>query len=156
MEEPAAQAIVATYALRMKIEETFRDAKNHRFGWSLRDVRSRSGERLTVLLLLVALGTIAVTLLGFEAERRRVPRAYQANTVSRRVLSHFVLGLALTTTGTRHRAQRPPTRGRCGQPSQGNSGSCRHCGCGMIVGILQVPLASGEYRCFCLSAPTAL
>ncbi len=95
MEEPAAQAIVATYALRMKIEETFRDAKNHRFGWSLRDVRSRSGERLTVLLLLAALGTIAVTLLGFEAERRRVHRAYQANTVSRRVLSHFVLGLAL-------------------------------------------------------------
>jgi hypothetical protein len=93
--EPSAMRIVATYALRMKIEETFRDAKNHRFGWSLRHVQSRSGDRLTVLLLLAGLAIMAVTLLGFEAERRRIHRAYQANTVDRRVLSHFVLGLAL-------------------------------------------------------------
>jgi hypothetical protein len=93
--DSSAERIVATYALRMKIEETFRDAKNHRFGWSLRHVRSRSADRLTVLLLLAGLAIVAVTLLGFEAERRRVHRAYQANTVARRVLSHFVLGLAL-------------------------------------------------------------
>jgi hypothetical protein len=93
--EPSAERIVTTYALRMKIEETFRDAKNHRFGWSLRHVQSRSADRLMVLLLLAGLAIVAVTLLGFEAERRRVHRAYQANTVARRVLSHFVLGLAL-------------------------------------------------------------
>jgi hypothetical protein len=93
--EPSAERIVATYALRMKIEETFRDAKNHRFGWSLRHVQSRSADRLAVLLLLAGLAMVAVTLLGFEAERLRIHRAYQANTVARRVLSHFVLGLAL-------------------------------------------------------------
>jgi hypothetical protein len=91
----SAERIVAEYALRMKLEETFRDAKNHRFGWSLRHVQSRSADRLTVLLLLAGLGIVAVTLLGFEAERRRIHRAYQANTVARRVLSHFVLGIAL-------------------------------------------------------------
>lgn len=93
--DASAERVVSTYALRMKIEETFRDAKNHRFGWSLRHVRSRSADRLTVLLLLAALAIVAVTLLGFEAEHRKVHRAYQANTIARRVLSHFVLGLAL-------------------------------------------------------------
>lgn len=95
----SAAAIVATYALRMKIEETFRDAKNHRFGWSLRHVRSGCAGRLTLLLLLAALAIAAVTLLGFEAERRCVHRRYQANTVKRRVLSFFVLGLAVLRRG---------------------------------------------------------
>ncbi len=80
------------YALRMKIEETFRDAKNHRFGWSLRHVRSASAERLTILLLLAVLASIAKTMLGFEAERQRLHRGDQANTVKHRVLSFFVLG----------------------------------------------------------------
>ena len=83
----------------MKIEETFRDAKNHRFGWSLRHVRSGSAERLTILLLLASLAIIAVTMLGFEAERRRLHRGYQANTVKHRVLSFFVLGLAVLRRG---------------------------------------------------------
>jgi hypothetical protein len=91
----SAASIVATYALRMKIEETFRDAKNHRFGWSLRHVRSHSAERLAMLLLLASLAMVAVTLVGFEAERRRLHRAYQANTLTRRVLSLVVLGSAV-------------------------------------------------------------
>ena len=89
------EKIVAIYALRMKIEETFRDAKNPRFGWSLRHVRSGSAKRLDVLLLLASLGMIATTVIGFEAERLGLHRDYQANTVKSRVLSHFVLGLAL-------------------------------------------------------------
>lgn len=94
-----AEQVVNAYALRMKIEETFRDAKNHRFGWSLRHVRSGSAERLTILLLLASLAIIAVTMLGFEAERRRLHRGYQANTVKHRVLSFFVLGLAVLRRG---------------------------------------------------------
>lgn len=97
--DASADAIVATYALRMKIEETFRDAKNHRFGWSLRHVRSRSASRLTLLLLLAAIAMVTVTLVGFEAERRGLHRRYQANTVRERVLSFFVLGLAVARTG---------------------------------------------------------
>jgi len=51
--------VVAIYAMRMQIEETFRDAKNHRFGWSLRHVRTRSVERMTILLMLTTLATLA-------------------------------------------------------------------------------------------------
>lgn len=91
----SAEAVVATYSLRMKIEETFRDAKNHRFGWSLRHVRSRSADRLTNLLLLASIAILAVTLIGFAAEGAGLHRKYQANTLQRRVLSWFVLGAAV-------------------------------------------------------------
>lgn len=95
----SAEQVVAAYALRMKIEETFRDAKNHRFGWSLRHVRCYSSDRMANLLLLTTLAIIVVTLLGFEAERRQLHRGYQANTVKQRVLSFFVLGLAVLRRG---------------------------------------------------------
>lgn len=95
----SAADIVARYSLRMKIEETFRDTKNHRFGWSLRHVRSASADRLTVQLLLASLAMTAVTLLGFTAEREKLHRGYQANTVQHRVLSFFVLGCALVKRG---------------------------------------------------------
>lgn len=108
LSDVTAEHVVATYALRMKIEETFRDAKNHRFGWSLRHVRSESADRLTILLLLGSLAIIAVTMIGFEAERRHLHRAYQANTVKHRVLSFFLLGLALI----RRREHLPFLRGR--------------------------------------------
>lgn len=92
--ETAAQ-IVAIYATRMQIEETFRDAKNHRFGWSLRHVRGYHAGRLTLLLLLAALATLAVVLLGLAAARAGWHRRYQANTEKTRTLSFFVLGNAL-------------------------------------------------------------
>jgi hypothetical protein len=84
---------VTLYGLRMRIEETFRDAKSHRFGWSLREARATQAERLEVLLLIAALAMLVVTLVGLMAEEAGASRAYQANTVtSRRVLSHFGLG----------------------------------------------------------------
>jgi hypothetical protein len=92
--ETAAQ-IVAIYATRMQIEETFRDAKNHRFGWSLRDVRGYHADRLTLLLLFGALATLAVVLLGLAATEAGWHRRYQANTEKTRTLSFFVLGVAL-------------------------------------------------------------
>jgi hypothetical protein len=87
--------VVALYAMRMQIEETFRDAKNHRFGWSLRHVRTQSVERMTAILMLTTLATLAVTLVGHAAEHHGHHRAYQANTVTRRVLSFFALGTAI-------------------------------------------------------------
>lgn len=92
-------AIVDVYATRMQIEEMFRDAKNHRFGWSLRHVRSADHRRLQVLLMLAAVATLAVTLVGFSAEQHGAHRGYQANTVRNRVLSFFVLGCALVRRG---------------------------------------------------------
>lgn len=98
----SAATVVRLYAMRMQIEEIFRDAKNHRFGWSLRYARSSSAERLEALLLLCTLAMLAVTLIGMMVEMRGLHRGYQANTVKRRVLSHFVLGLAV------FRAHTPP------------------------------------------------
>jgi hypothetical protein len=90
-----AAAIVTLYAKRMQIEETFRDAKNHRFGWSLGAVRLSTPQRTAVLLTLAALAFVVVTLIGMAAERLGVHRAYQANTEKRRVLSFLVLATAI-------------------------------------------------------------
>jgi hypothetical protein len=90
-----AASIVATYARRMQIEETFRDTKNHRFGWSLGDVRLSTPERMAVLLTLAALAFLVVSLIGMAAERRGTHRTYQANTEKRRVLSFLVLAAAI-------------------------------------------------------------
>lgn len=90
-----ADEIVRHYAKRMQIEETFRDAKNHRFGWSLDAVRLSTPQRTAVLLTLAALAFVVVTLIGMAAERRGLHRAYQANTQTRRVLSFLVLATAI-------------------------------------------------------------
>lgn len=94
-----ADYIVRLYAKRMQIEETFRDAKSHRFGWSLEDVRTSCRHRAAVLLLLAALAHVVVTAIGFEVERRGLHRAYQANTVRRRVLSLFTLACTVLRRG---------------------------------------------------------
>jgi Transposase DDE domain len=95
MSDGDAASVVGIYARRMQIEETFRDAKNHRFGWSLGDVRLSTPQRAAVLLTLAALAILVVTLIGMAAERRGAHRAYQANTEKRRVLSFLVLAGAI-------------------------------------------------------------
>jgi hypothetical protein len=90
-----AATIVSLYAKRMQIEETFRDAKNHRFGWSLGAVRLSTPQRTAVLLTLASLAFVVVTLIGMAAERLGTHRAYQANTEKRRVLSFLVLATAI-------------------------------------------------------------
>src|SRR6188768_3502464 len=84
--------VVAKYSTRMQIEEAFRDAKNHRFGWSLGHVHTASPHRAQTLLLLASLAMLIVTLVGMSVEARGCHRAYQANTARTRVLSLFVLG----------------------------------------------------------------
>lgn len=96
-----AKKVVSLYGLRMQIEETFRDAKNHRFGWSFEDSRSTTCERIQVLLLIAVLGMLAVTLLGQAAERQGDHLSYQANRTKRRrrVLSLFFLGKNIIGSG---------------------------------------------------------
>jgi hypothetical protein len=86
--------IVALYATRMQIEETFRDAKNPRLGWALEHANSRSAERLEALLLIATLALVATILAGAAVEERGLARQVQANTIrSRRVLSLVRLGV---------------------------------------------------------------
>jgi hypothetical protein len=68
LETGTAQDIVSLYAKRMQIEETFRDAKNHRFGWSLSHVRTACISRAATLLLLVSIAMLVVTLVGLAAD----------------------------------------------------------------------------------------
>jgi len=94
-----ASHVVSLYAKRMQIEETFRDAKNHRFGWPLGGVLLSTPQRMATLLVLAALALAVVTLVGMGAERRGIHRAYQANTQMKRALSFFVLACAIIRRG---------------------------------------------------------
>lgn len=87
------RAVLRAYRLRMQIEQSFRDGKNHRHGWGLHHVRSKSSKRLPVLLMIASLAAVAVQLVGRAAAHRGLQRHFQANTTTdRRVLSFFVLG----------------------------------------------------------------
>jgi hypothetical protein len=89
----SAAKVVAIYKRRMQIEETFRDAKSTRFGFSLSHARTRSDDRGNVLVLLAALAHVVSVLLGTSCESSGASRRFQANTVtSRRVLSLAMLG----------------------------------------------------------------
>lgn len=91
--EASVSWIVHTYALRMGIEQTFRDEKNHRFGWSMEEARSSIEKRLEVLLLIAALGMMALMLLGYVAEWQGGAHRYTSTSLRRRrVVSLFVLG----------------------------------------------------------------
>ena len=91
-----ANRVKRAYAQRMKIEETFRDLKNHRWGFALRYARTTHIQRLEVLLLISALASLVLWLTGLAARARRWTRHFQANTDRHRdVLSTVFLGQQL-------------------------------------------------------------
>jgi hypothetical protein len=95
--------VVARYALRMQIEECFRDLKAHRHGWSLDYVRSKTPQRIEILLLLAALALVAMHTIGLAAEKAKIHFGYQANTVrDHRVLSTFFLARLLVRNRRAH------------------------------------------------------
>lgn len=97
----APDRVVATYKLRMQIEQAFRDLKNHRWGWSMRHCRTRSSARLELLLLVATIACLVQQVTGIAGEARGLHRAHQANTLrARRVLSVFLLGGLLLTTSS--------------------------------------------------------
>lgn len=100
LQAPASE-VIELYSLRMQCEETFRDQKNPRFGWSLRFARSNSATRLANLLLVAALAALLLTLIGGLAERTGLHHRFKANTVNRRVLSLFNMARALLATPLR-------------------------------------------------------
>ena len=98
------EIVVAIFAKRMRIEQTFRDVKNFRWGWSLRHCGSRSRERIEMLLLVGALALFVQQVIGRAAENLSLDREHQANTErKRRVLSIFVLGGLVLRAPHRHR-----------------------------------------------------
>ena len=66
-EQWRAHQVVACYGKRMQIEESFRDLKSHRYGAGFEDSLTRKSERLTVLLMLQTLASLAAWLTGMAA-----------------------------------------------------------------------------------------
>jgi hypothetical protein len=99
--DDAPKAVVQIYEHRMKIEETFRDAKSVRFGVSLAQARTNSSARASVLLLLASLAHLFAVVLGLAAELSQLHRRLQANTIrNRRVLSLAMVGRLIVASGT--------------------------------------------------------
>lgn len=87
-----ATQIVALYGKRFTIEETFRDAKNPRFGLGLSEVRLKRTDRRDRLILLASLAQALLTLLGAASEATGLDRTLKANTVTQRTHSLFRQG----------------------------------------------------------------
>jgi hypothetical protein len=96
----SAQAVVAVYAQRMQIEESFRDLKSERFGLGFSANRSTQKDRLGVLLLLGCLASFVLRLIGEVGKARQMEFQFQSNTRrSRPVISVISLGLQLVQHG---------------------------------------------------------
>ncbi len=96
----SATKVVALYALRMQIEETFRDAKSTRFGLSLKYAQTKSDARADVLMLLASIAHLVAIVVGVLAEAAQMQRRFQANTVkNKRVLSLAMLGRLVVASG---------------------------------------------------------
>lgn len=95
-DDVSAARIIAMYACRFQCEETFRDNKSPRFGWSLRHTFCRTSNRYDILLTVAMLAALVLHLVGRIAERRGWHRHFQANTErTRRVVSLVYLARAL-------------------------------------------------------------
>ena len=96
----SAQAVVAVYAQRMQIEESFRDLKSERFGLGFSANRSTHKNRLGVLLLVACLASFLLRLIGEVGKARQMEFQFQSNTRrSRPVLSVITLALLLVKHG---------------------------------------------------------
>jgi len=98
------QAIVALYAQRMRIEQSYRDTRNSRWGLGLEVSRSRGQLRLEMLLLIAHLASLIQRLIGqcikqhqqalqFMATRREDRAEIPVLTLARRLIdtgkNHF-------------------------------------------------------------------
>jgi hypothetical protein len=87
-----AEQIVRLYSFRMQIEQSFRDIKNSKYGFSFKHTLTRSIKRLNVLLLIAAIVNFVVWSVGVLAEQKKWHLKCQSNTSKKRTLSLFYLG----------------------------------------------------------------
>lgn len=92
LDRVSAEQVVKLYGKRMQIEEAFRDLKSERFGLGFNASRSKDSNRIGVLLLIAALASFALRMIGEAAVKRDLARQCQGNTRrSRPVLSVITL-----------------------------------------------------------------
>jgi len=87
-----AAGIIKLYARRFTIEETFRDIKDNHFGMGLSATHIGSPQRRDRLLLMAAMASVLLTLLGAAGEACRLDRMLKANTVKTRTMSLYRQG----------------------------------------------------------------
>lgn len=85
--------IVALYARRFTIEESFRDQKNLRFGMGLSETRIADPARRDRLLLVSAVAIALLTILGAAGEALGLDKWLKTNTVKRRTISLLRQGM---------------------------------------------------------------
>ena len=85
-----AARISRLYGQRMTIEQLFRDAKNKRNGWSLRDTKIKKAVRLDRLILILALAYLLLCGLGLLALQNHKPGDWSS--ASRNDCSVFTIG----------------------------------------------------------------
>jgi hypothetical protein len=84
---------VKLYSKRFTIEESFRDQKNLRFGMGLSETRIGTPERRDRMLLVSAMATALLTILGAAGEAIGIDKYLKTNTVTHRTLSLLNQGL---------------------------------------------------------------
>ena len=85
--------MIQLYSKRTQIENSFRDTKNQRVGFSLNDTGTRQIEWLNISLLIIFIASIGLWLIGQCAKDKNLQYQFQANTVKHReVLSNIYLG----------------------------------------------------------------
>ena len=93
LEHLHADKIVSIYAGRMQIEQTFRDIKNDQWGMGLCRSQTRRLPRLAVLLLVGAMASYGLWLIGLAAQSSGYQVSYGSRTKASRTLS--ILSLAM-------------------------------------------------------------
>lgn len=93
IDDKSASELVKLYGRRFTIEETFRDAKNLRFGLGLSSTRIKNPRRRDRMLMLSAFAQALLTLLGAAAEEVGLDRTMKASTTKKRTHSLFRQGL---------------------------------------------------------------
>jgi hypothetical protein len=93
--DATAPQIIALYSKRWRVEPSFRDTKDLRFGMGLSTVRIGDPQRRDRLLLLNAFAVVLLTLLGAAGESLGMDRHLKSNTVKTRSHSLFRQGSML-------------------------------------------------------------
>lgn len=79
--------VVSLYERRFTCEENFRDVKDDRFGVGLKEVGLTTTDRRDKLLMINAIATVLLTVLGAVGESLGYSRCLKANTVKKRTHS---------------------------------------------------------------------
>jgi len=84
--------LAGAFKQRMMIEELFRDEKNIRYGWGLRQMKLSSVERLERIFLILAFAYILLLLMGLICKQSMSAAHWSSTTSRKKPVSAFMVG----------------------------------------------------------------